>query len=105
MWPSPGWGQCAEMGGRRGPGHPMAAGAVHLHWVEDGLQCGQHVTEEEVPRLCQRVQQFLSCGHRERSLLSPPRLESSLPSAREPRARLWAPEVPSPPPMLTAHSP
>lgn len=49
------------------PGRAVTGpGAAHLHGVEDGLQGGQHVAEEKIPRLCQRVQQLLSCGHRSR---------------------------------------
>lgn len=89
-----------------------ASGAAHLHRVEDGLQSGQHVAEEEVPRLCQRVQQLLACGHREPSLpipnplsrhFPPSRVRSSLSGPREVpglRAGVWALEVP-PSPLLS----
>lgn len=34
---------------------------VYLYRIEDGLQHGQNVTEEEVPRVSQRIQQLLTC--------------------------------------------
>lgn len=34
---------------------------VYLYRIEDGLQHGQDVTEEEVPRVGQGVQQLLTC--------------------------------------------
>lgn len=33
---------------------------VHLHRVEDGLQHGENIAEEEVPSVGQRVQQLLT---------------------------------------------
>lgn len=34
---------------------------VHLNWMEDGLQHGENIAEEEVPGLSQRVEQLLTC--------------------------------------------
>lgn len=34
---------------------------VYLNWMEDGLQHGENITEEEVPGLSQRVEQLLTC--------------------------------------------
>lgn len=38
--------------------------SLYLNWMEDGLQHGENITEEEVPGLRQRVKQLLPCiGH------------------------------------------
>lgn len=34
---------------------------VYLYRVEDGLQHGQDIAEEEIPSVSQRVQQLLTC--------------------------------------------
>lgn len=39
-----------------------ACRSTRLYGVEDGLQHGQNIAEEEVPRVRQRVQQLLTCG-------------------------------------------
>lgn len=79
--------------------------ATHLHRVEDGLQCGQHVAEEEVPGLGQGVQQLLSYGTRtvthhsngRRRTRPTSQVTSHLFRPREDAgADGWALEVPSP---------
>lgn len=34
---------------------------VYLNGMEDGLQHRENITEKEVPGLCQRVEQLLTC--------------------------------------------
>lgn len=34
---------------------------LYLNWMEDGLQHGENIAEEEVPGLSQRVEQLLTC--------------------------------------------
>lgn len=41
--------------------HLTSAMCMYLNWMEDGLQHGENITEEEVPGLGQRVKQLLTC--------------------------------------------
>lgn len=71
---------------------PSPLQALHLHRVEHSLQCGEHVTEEEIPGLGQRVQKLLSCGREESAL---PVAWSTRPKSRSCSAS--PPAIPPPP--------